>query len=129
MKQQILNGLEKDFNAQKYKCMSLQNQIQISVERLKEIALNKTTYENTYQYIDQLIESEKMQKKPGYLERIKALHELRKKHEMISDLFKRQENKAMKNLNQFTKEYIDNENQQNKGTLDSINEKKDCLIF
>ena len=63
MKQQILNGLEKGFNAQMYKCMSLQNQIQISVERLKEIALNKRTYENTSQYIDQLIESEKIQKK------------------------------------------------------------------
>ena len=70
-----------------------------------------------------------MQKKDGYIERIQALHKLKKKHEMISDLFKRQENKAMKNLNQFTKEYIDNENQQNKGTLDSINEEKDCLIF
>ena len=70
-----------------------------------------------------------MQKKDGYLERIQSLHELRKKHEMISNLFKRQENKVMKNLNQFTKEYIDNENQQNKGTLDSINEEKDCLIF
>jgi len=129
LKQQILNGLEKDFNAQMYKCMSLQNQIQISVERLKELALNKRTYENTSQYIDQLIESEKIQKKDGYLERIQALHELRKKHEMILDLFKRQENKALKDLNQFTKEYIDNANQQNKGTFDTMNEKKDCLIF
>jgi hypothetical protein len=48
---------------------------------------------------------------------------------MISDLFKRQENKVMKGLNQFTKEYIDNANQQNKGTLGTMNEKKDCLIF
>ena len=46
-----------------------------------------------------------------------------------SDLFKRQENKAMKDLNQFIKEYIDNANQQIKGTLNSMNEKKDCLIF
>ena len=43
---------------------------------------------------------------------------------MISDLFKRQENKVMKDLNQFTKEYIDNANQQNKGTLGTMNEKK-----
>ena len=48
---------------------------------------------------------------------------------MISDLFKRKENKIMKDLNQFTKEFIDNVNQQNKGTLDTMNEKKDCLIF
>ena len=39
------------------------------------------------------------------------------------------ENKAMKDLNQFTKEYIDSMNQQNKGTLDSMNKKKGCLIF
>ena len=67
-----------------------------------------------------------MQKKDGYIERIQALHKLKKKHEMISDLFKRQENKVMKDLNQFTKEYIDNANQQNKGTLGTMNEKKDC---
>ena len=35
----------------------------------------------------------------------------------------------MKDLNQFTKEYIDIDNQQNKGTLYSMNEKEDCLIF
>ena len=35
----------------------------------------------------------------------------------------------MKDLNQFTKEYIDSMNQQNKGTLDSMNKKKGCLIF
>ena len=129
LKQQLLNGLEKDFNAQMYLCMSLQNQVQTAVERLKEIALNKRTHENSSQYIDQLIKSEEMQKKDGYLERIQSLHELRKKHEMISNLFQRQENKAMKDLNQFTKEYIDSMNQQNKGTLDSMNKKKGCLIF
>ena len=64
--------------------------------------------------------------KDGYLERMHSLNELRKKHEMISNLFQRQENKAMKDLNQFTKEYIDNANQQNKGTLGTMNEKKDC---
>jgi hypothetical protein len=30
----------------------------------------------------------------------------------------------MKDLNQFTKEFIDNANQQIKGTLNSMNEKK-----
>ena len=54
-------------------CMSLQNQVQIAVERLKEITLNKRTHENSGQYIDQLILSEKMQKKEGYLERIQSL--------------------------------------------------------
>ena len=43
LRQQLLTGLEKDFNAQINKYMSLQNQIQISVERLIEIALNKKT--------------------------------------------------------------------------------------
>ena len=34
-----------------------------------------------------------MQKKEGYLGRIHSLSELKKKHRLISDLFKRQENK------------------------------------
>ena len=129
-KQQILNGLENDFNIQMIQCMSLQNQVQIAVERLKEIALNKRTHENSGQYIDQLIQSEKMQKKEGYLERIQSLSELKKKHGLISDLFKRQENKAMKDLNQFTKEYIENMKKKNNGQqLKAMSSNKDCLIF
>jgi len=128
-KQQILNGLENDFNIQMIQCMSLQNQIQTAVERIKEIALNKRTHENSSQYIDQLIKSEEMQKKEGYLERIQGYYELKKNHKYISDLFKREENKAMKDLNQFTKEYIDNMKNKNKSQLKAITERKGCLIF
>ena len=70
------------------------------------------------------LNQKKYKKKDGYLKRIQFLHELRIMHKMISDLFKRQENKAMKDLNQFTKEFIDNANQQIKGTLNQMNEKK-----
>ena len=129
-KQQILNGLENDFNIQMIQCMSLQNQVQTAVERLKEIALNKRTHENSGQYIDQLIESEKMQKKEGYLERIQSLNELKKKHGLISDLFKRQENKTIKDLNQFTKEYIEKMKKKNNGQqLKAMTSNKDCVIF
>lgn len=110
--------------------MSLQNQVQTAVERLKEIALNKRTHENSGQYIDQLIESEKMQKKEGYLERIQSLHELKKKHGLISDLFKRQENKTIKDLNQFTKEYIEKMKNKNNGQqLKAMTFRKECVIF
>lgn len=127
-KQQILNGLQNDFNVQMYNCMLLQNQVQTAVERLKEIALNKRSHESSSQYIDQLIKSEEMQKKEGYLERIQSLYELKKKHKLISDLFKRQENSAMKDLNQFTKEYIKNmAGKGGDGSIKAMNEK--CLIF
>ncbi len=125
-KQQILNGLQNDFNIQMYKCMKLQNQVQAAVERLKEIALNKRSHESSGQYIDQLIKSEEMQKKDGYLNRIQSLHELKKRHQLIADSFKSQQNKAMKDLDQFTEEYINNMCKNGEGNLKANN---NCCIF
>ena len=55
----------------------------MQVERLKEIALNKRTHENSSQYIDQLIKSEEMQKNEGYLERIQYLNEVKNYIQLI----------------------------------------------
>jgi hypothetical protein len=37
------------------------------VDKLKKIALNSNSYESSEEYIDLLIESEKSEKKKGYL--------------------------------------------------------------
>jgi hypothetical protein len=126
VKQQILNGLQNDLDIQMYQCMKLLNQVQLSVERLKEIALNKKIHESSIQYIDQLIKSEKIQKKPGYLERIQSLDEIKKRHKIISDLYKSQETSSMKDLDKFTEEYINSHSQ---GNMKIMSYDKNCCIF
>ncbi|TRY71292.1 hypothetical protein DNTS_007634 [Danionella cerebrum] len=54
-----------------------------SLERLQDIALKPNPL-STPDYIDLMIESEKQEKKPGFIDRIEALMEVRKKAEIIS---------------------------------------------
>jgi hypothetical protein len=51
-----------------------------------------------------------MQKNEGYLERIQYLNEVKKIYKHISDLFQRKGNKDLLDLEQFTKDYLDNIN-------------------
>ena len=64
---QYINGLKNDFMYITVSCMNTQEQIKNSVDKLKKIALNSNSYESSEEYIDLLIESEKSEKKKGYL--------------------------------------------------------------
>ena len=100
--------------------MNIQEQIKNSVDKLKKIALNSNSYESSEEYIDFLIESEKSERKKGYLERIKGLEELKKQHQILREVYKN-ENSTTKSFEQFKKEFLEKEQ----------NAKKDenCCIF
>ena len=83
-----INGLKNDFMHITMSCMNIQEQIKNSVDKLKKIALNSNSYESSEEYIDFLIESEKSERKKGYLERIKGLEELKKQHQILREVYK-----------------------------------------
>ena len=58
-----------------------------SIERLQEIAL-KPNHLTEVEYIDLLIQSEKSEAKPRFLERVQALEGVRKQAEILSELMK-----------------------------------------
>ena len=115
-----INGLKNDFMHITMSCMNIQEQIKNSVDKLKKIALNSNSYESSEEYIDLLIESEKSERKKGYLERIKGLEELKKQHQILREVYKN-ENSTTKSFEQFKKEFLEKEQ----------NAKKDenCCIF
>ena len=115
-----INGLKNDFMHITMSCMNIQEQIKNSVDKLKKIALNSNSYESSEDYIDFLIESEKSERKKGYLERIKGLEELKKQHQILREVYKN-ENSTTKSFEQFKKEFLEKEQ----------NAKKDenCCIF
>jgi GTP-binding protein EngB required for normal cell division len=117
---QYINGLKNDFMHITMSCMNIQEQIKNSVDKLKKIALNSNSYESSEDYIDFLIESEKSERKKGYLERIKGLEELKKQHQILREVYKN-ENSTTKSFEQFKKEFLEKEQ----------NAKKDenCCIF
>ena len=63
------------------------DQARTSIERLQQIAL-KPNHLTEVEYIDILIESEKREAKPRYLDRVKALEGVRKQAEIVSELMK-----------------------------------------
>ena len=86
--EKIIEGLKKDFEKLQLECLETQDKIRISVNRLKEIALNNNTFESSEEYINLMILSEKEEKKAGYLDRVKALENLKAVHKQIRDLYK-----------------------------------------
>ena len=117
---QIIYGLKNDFMHITMSCMDIQEQIKNSVDKLKKIALNSNSYELSEEYIDLLIESEKSEKKSGYLKRIEVLEYLKKQHQILRETYKN-ENSTIKSFEQFKKEFLEKEQ----------NAKKDenCCIF
>ena len=63
------------------------DQVRTSIERLQEIAL-RPNHLTEVEYIDILIESEKLEAKPRYLDRIQALQGVRRQAEIVSELMK-----------------------------------------
>ena len=60
-------------------------QAKLYLQRLKEIALSPGRL-TVVEYIDNLIESEQREARPGYRQRVKVLHEVRKQAAIVSDI-------------------------------------------
>ena len=125
---QIIDGLNNDFNAIFIKVFEIQEQLKKCIERLNQIALKPNVFKSSEEYIDLLINSEELEKKDGYKNRIIALKKLKKEHQLINQAFNGQS--AIKDLEEFKNNYIkkkikDFEKYQNKNKKDQDN----CIIF
>jgi len=73
VKTQLLMGTKKNLNDLITECINTQDLINKSINRLKEIALNKTSFESSEENIELLIEAEKSDKNEGWQTRIEQL--------------------------------------------------------
>ena len=108
--EKIIEGLIKDLEKLQLELLETQDKIRISIDRLKEIALINNTFESSEEYINIMILSEKESKKAGYLDRIKALENLKSVHKLIRDLYKG-------NIEEFKKYFFEKK----KNELDKCN--------
>lgn len=83
MEEQIIDGIKKDLKKLEEEVVRLINKAKEHLQRLHEIALRPINLSEV-DYIDLLIEQEKNEGKPGFLERIKALEGFRKQAELVS---------------------------------------------
>ena len=79
----MLIAMEKEIQELFYRILDIINEARLCSARLEEIALRQYPLNNV-EYIDLLIESENLDKKPGFSDRIMYYKEVRKKAELIS---------------------------------------------
>ena len=90
-------------------CINTQEQIIKSINRLKQIALNKNELELSEEYIELLIENEKCEQKLDYKARIEQLEHLKQNKSLIKEIYKRENNK-MKHIKHFIENSLNEEN-------------------
>ena len=83
----FISQLENEFNETQKVVFRLLAEMQTSVQRLSEIALKRSPLQQT-DYLDLLVESEEMQGKPGFKDRLRALKEARNRAEQINKMAK-----------------------------------------
>jgi len=113
-KTQLLMGAKKDLVNLNMECINTQDLITKSINRLQEIALNKTVFESSEEHIDLLIETEKSEHKEGWKTRIEGLELLKQQKRMLREIYQGENQK----MNQI-KDFID----------DSLKKDKNCSIF
>ena len=113
-KTQLLMGAKKDLVNLNMECINTQDLITKSINRLQEIALNKTVFESSEEHIDLLIETEKSEHKEGWKTRIEGLELLKQQKRMLREIYQGENQK----MNQI-KDFIE----------DSLKKEKNCSIF
>ena len=67
-------------------CLDIQDLITSGINRLKEIALNKSVFATSEEYIDLLIQNERSECKEGYEIRIQGLQLLKKQKKTLREI-------------------------------------------
>ncbi|XP_062894941.1 uncharacterized protein LOC134341109 isoform X1 [Mobula hypostoma] len=80
--QNIMESLQQEFVVVQNVVLEFIEQLSISIRRLEEIALRPSPL-STPAYIELLIQSEKEEAKPGFLDRIQALRDVKERAELI----------------------------------------------
>ena len=83
----VIEEMKKELETMNMVVFRKMEQARRSVQRLQEIAL-KPNYLIEVEYIDLLIESEKQEAKPRWLDHVKALEGVRQQAEIVTELIK-----------------------------------------
>ncbi|XP_071944804.1 uncharacterized protein [Antedon mediterranea] len=86
--QQIMNNISEEFEDVQFKVLELTEDIRKSLNRLQEIALLPNPL-SSVEYIDILIQNTKDEAKPGWLETVKQLNNLRENAKLLKNVKKK----------------------------------------
>ena len=117
-KTRILENIKNNIYALNQECIETQEKITHTINRLKQIALNKDIL-SSEEHIELLIQSEKLEKKEGFLHRIEALELLKKQKKLMREAY---QNKipSMEELKKFLDDTYEKENKMRKSSWCNI---------
>lgn len=121
-KTQLIRGAKKDLINLNKQCLEIQDLITNGINRLKEIALNKSVFATSEEYIDLLIQTEQTEHKDGYEIRIEGLKLLKNQKRVLREIYERKNNQLL-NINKFIDENLENEYK-----IGDVNE-TNCCVF
>lgn len=131
VKTQLLLGAKNDLIKLNMECMQTQQEMMMSINRLKEIALNKTVFESVEEHIDELIQIEKSEHKDGWQGRVQGLLIMKDQKRKLREI-SQGKNEDFENIKKVIEDSISNEEDLRK-FVDSIDTKdaegKACNIF
>ena len=106
---QLLKGAKNELINIYNECITTQDLIIKSINRLKQIALIKNYFELLEEYIELLIEYENNYQKSGFKTRIEQLEHLKQQKIILKEIYKG-ENKKMNYIKQFIENRLNEEN-------------------
>ena len=86
VKTQLLMGAKNDLIKLNLECIQTQQEMMMSVNRLKEIALNKSIFESVEEHIDELIINEKTEHKEGWQTRVTGLEIMKEQKKKLREI-------------------------------------------
>ena len=80
-------GAKNDLIKLNLECIQTQQEMMMSVNRLKEIALNKSIFESVEEHIDELIINEKNENKEGWQTRVTRLEIMKEQKKKLREIY------------------------------------------
>ena len=130
-KTQLLMGAKNDLIKLNLECMQTQQEMMNSVNRLKEIALNKSVFESVEEHIDELILNEKNAHTEGWQNRVQGLQVMKEQKRKLREI-SQGKNEDFSQIKKVIEESISNEEDLKKFIMNMNDEniKGDkCFIF
>ena len=118
-KTRILENIKNNIYTLNQECIETQEKITETINRLRQIALNKDIL-SSEEHIELLIQSEKLERKEGFMQRIEALELMKKQKKLMREAY---QNKIppLEEINKFLEKTYEKENQLKKNNL--------CIVF
>ena len=115
----ILKNIKNNIYILNKECIDTQEKITETINRLKQIALNKDIL-SSEEHIELLIQSEKMEKKDGFIQRVEALELLKKQKKLMREAYQNKIS-SMEKLKKFLDDTYEKENK--------MKDNKLCIIY